>query len=97
MRLPDGPAVGFLRPAELVLHEGAGPGVVRSARDATEAQTRAVVELGGTQLDAEVAPGAMLDRGATCWPELLGGLVCPASAPMGPNWRIELRRISGSS
>ena len=22
---------------------------------------------------------------------------CPASAPMGPNWRFELRRISGSS
>ncbi len=78
VRLADGPAMAFLRPAELVLHPGPGPGVVRSVRDGTEAQTRAVLELGGTQLDAVLAAGAALDRGAACRPELRGGLVFSA-------------------
>ncbi len=40
------------------------------------------------------APGTPL-RGTAAF----GGriCVCPASAPMGPNWRFEVRKISGSS
>ena len=34
------------------------------------------------------------DRFRTGGPE---ALACPSSAPMGPNWRFELRRIFGSS
>ncbi|WP_206934491.1 sulfate/molybdate ABC transporter ATP-binding protein [Roseococcus thiosulfatophilus] len=79
VRLPDGPALAFLRPAGLVLHAGVGPGqgggVVRSIRDATEARSRAVVEVGGTLLDAVLAPGARLERGAPCRVEVQSALV----------------------
>jgi hypothetical protein len=42
--------------------------------------------LGGSDPRAALADGGLLD-----------GLKCPASAPMGQNWVVEERRISGSS
>jgi sulfate transport system ATP-binding protein len=73
--LPDGPAQAFLRPGDILVHAGAGPGILRAIRDAAEERPRVVVELGGVLLDATLARGHAAQRNAPCRVSLRGGIL----------------------
>ncbi|MBW6398354.1 sulfate ABC transporter ATP-binding protein [Roseomonas sp. HJA6] len=73
--LPDGPAQAFLRPGDIAVHAGPGPCTVRALRDAAEERARLVVEFGGVLLDATMAGGQPVQRGASCRMALRGGIL----------------------
>jgi sulfate transport system ATP-binding protein len=75
--LPDGPALAFVRPGELRIEAGEGPGRILALRGGPEAEPRVVVELGQATLDGVLA-GGTATRGASCRARLGGALVFAA-------------------
>jgi sulfate transport system ATP-binding protein len=74
--LPDGPAIAFIRPAELMAEPG-GAATVRLLRPQGGGELHLVVEAAGHVLDARAAPGATLARGDRCRLLPRGGRVFP--------------------
>ena len=76
--LPDGAAIAFVRPYDLVAVQGEGA-VLQSLR-ASQGEARAVVDAGGSTLDAVLqAPSGWARRGAPCRLQLRGAQVFGAS------------------
>ena len=77
--LPDGPALAFIRPWDLLAEPAAGAadqGRVRQVRPGSQAQPRVIVDLpGGVALDAMARPGVPLERGQPCRLRLLSAQV----------------------
>jgi sulfate transport system ATP-binding protein len=73
--LPDGPALAFIRPREVLAGPGEGA-TLRLIRADPDGNSRAVVEAGGLMLDAMLQPaGAWAGRGRPCRLQLHGAQV----------------------
>ncbi|WP_270937562.1 sulfate/molybdate ABC transporter ATP-binding protein, partial [Falsiroseomonas oryzae] len=73
--LPDGPAQAFLRPGDIAVHTGSGPGLLRAVRDAADERPRLVVDLQGCLLDGIAAAGHAPLRNSPCRVALRGGVL----------------------
>jgi sulfate transport system ATP-binding protein len=91
--LADGPARVFLRPWDIVVHRGGGPGAVLALRDGEPA--RVLIGIAGRQVDGIAAPGESVRRGDTCRVTLHGGIAFDAHGHRGTLAAQPVRAIAG--
>ncbi|MBP0496198.1 sulfate/molybdate ABC transporter ATP-binding protein [Pararoseomonas indoligenes] len=73
--LPDGPAIAFLRPSEIVARHGSGAATVRLCRTEGDGPARLIVQAGDVMLDALAQPDETFARGESCRLSIRGGHV----------------------